>query len=359
MKSLIVIMFVLLIPLLLSPSFAATQSKTTSATGLVDLGPLDIQADYSINFDIIAPSEIKAGDTVEIIVIPKSGTVTSDVILSGDRIGRFPTNMELGQQESFGIPGGYGVGLFVQSNAYLQPLVSGPAQIISSNPLLFFDSMSTKTFQVSVNENIGNSNSITIKLPAMLVTELGANLDLFIIKENLASESFQLNTYPEISLQIPLKKIYSTNLFLEVKDGTCTGCIKVKPNLTYDGGQKLHATNIGITVDGSSSQSGLTSNQWSWNFSPGFGQHTIKADFYGQKSSTNSAISYTSSSDSESFSVKQKTTSSTTTHSSSQNNLRCGSGTYEKNGECVADNFLDGITWFFEDLIKQMNNLFK
>jgi len=333
-----VFFLIMIIPLLIPSSFGITQSKTTNASGLFDLDLLSIQADYSINFDIIVPSEIEAGDTVEIIIIPKSGTVTFDVTLLGERLGRFPTNMELGQEESFGIPGGYGVGVFVQSNAHMQPLVSGPAQIISSNPLLFFDSMSAKTFQVSVSNNIGNSNSITIKLPMMLVTEIGANLDLVLIKQNLASESFQLNTSPEISLKIPLKKVYSTNLSLEVRDGTCSECIQVKPNLTYDGGQKLQSTQINISVDGRSSQSGLTSNQWSWNFSPGTGQHTIKADFYGQKSSSNSAVSYTSSSDSESFTVKKKTTStSTTTQSSSGQGLTCGSGTHEENGECKAD----------------------
>lgn len=348
--------FLILIIPLLPTSFAATQSKTTSASALIDLDPLGIRADYSINFDIIAPSEIEAGDTVEIIVIPKSGVVTTDVTLSGDRIGKFPTNMELGAQESVEIPGGYGVGVFVQSNAHMQPLVSGPAQIISSNQLLFFNSMSAKTFQVSINNNIENSNSITIKLPVIISTELGANLNLLLIKQNLASETFQLDTYPEISLKIPLKKVYSTNLSLEVKDGTCSGCIKVKPNLTYDGDQRLHANNIVISVDGSSSQSGLTSNQWSWDFSPGIGQHTVKADFYGQKSSSNSAISYTSSSDSESFTVKKKiTNTSTTTHSSSQDTLRCGSGTYEKNDECIAAGPFDGLVWFFEDLFKQFN----
>ena len=135
-----IVLVLLLIPLFLTQSFAATQSKTTSASALIDMGPLDVQADYDLRFNISVPSEIEAGDIVDIILIPTSGIVTSTVTLSGDRIGTFPTDMVLGQQAKFGIPGGYGVGLFAETSAYVQPLISGPGQIIYSDQLIFFDS---------------------------------------------------------------------------------------------------------------------------------------------------------------------------------------------------------------------------
>jgi hypothetical protein len=102
----IAIAFVLLIPV---SAFATTQSKTTSASANVDLGPLDIFAKYDLHFNIIFPSEIEAGDTVEITLVPKTGTVTSTVTFSGDKIGTFPADLVLGQDAVFGIPGGYGV----------------------------------------------------------------------------------------------------------------------------------------------------------------------------------------------------------------------------------------------------------
>lgn len=307
---------------------------------MINLGPLDIEADYEVGFNIIAPFEIRAGDTVDITVIPTYGKVTPKISLSGKNIGSFPTNMNLGQEVRFGIPGGHGVGLFANTVDYVQPLVKGPAEIIYSKPVLTYDSMIAKSFKVSVNENIGNYDSITIELPSRMITTYGADIDLIITKEHLTSNSVQFGM-SMTSLKIPLKKTYDTDLSLTVKDGTCTGCIQVKPTLTYDGSQTLHSTKIIVYVDGKMSQSGLTSNQWSWNFSPGTGSHVIKAEYLGDQSSSNKAISYASSSDSESFTVKTPTNSQSSSQKT-QNSLKCGPKTHEENGLCVPDNLFGG-----------------
>jgi len=334
----ILILLILFVPV--GIIYADTQSTTSRGSTLIDFGPLDIEADYEVGFNIIAPFEIRAGDTADITVIPTYGKVTPKISLSGKNIGSFPTDMNLGQEVRFGIPGGYGLGLFAKTVDYVQPLVKGPAEIIYSKPVLTYDSMIAKSFKVSVNENIGNYDSITIELPARMITTYGADIDLIITKEHLTSNSNQFGM-SMISLKIPLKKTYDTDLSLDVRDGTCTGCIQVKPILTYDGSQTLHSTQIVIYVDGKMSQSGLTSNQWSLNFSPGTGSHLIKAEYLGDRSSSNKAIFYSSSSDSESFTVKTPTSSQSSSQKT-QNSLKCGSGTHEENGLCIPDSLFGG-----------------
>jgi len=342
MKLIIIIMIsvVMLIP---STVLAETQYKSTSVSTSVNLDPVNIRANYELGFDIIVPTVIEAGDTVSITIIPSSSTVTSTVKLSGSTLGTFTEYLVYGQESIMGIPGGYGLGAFVTSTAYVLPSISGPAHIVSNEWLSLKDTRS-KTFQISINNDIGRHNSITLEFETLLDTHMGINLDLILFDEKLISDSFRLEPTYQMPIKIPLKKVHPTNLVLEVKDGTCTGCIQVKPILTYGNNQKLHSTNIAIYVDGSSSESGLTSNQWSWNFSPSVGNHVIEAKFFGKKDSTNSAISYSASQDSENFLVNKKTSSSSTSTStsSSTNNLRCGSGTNEKNGECVANDLFGG-----------------
>lgn len=339
-------------------SFADTQSKSTSASTVFDLGPLDIIAKYDLKFNIIVPSEIEAGDTVEITLVPKTGTVTSTVTLSGDKIGTYPADLVFGQEVGFGIPGGYGIGLFVNSNAFVYPSVSGPAQMLS-NDWVSLNGMSAKTFRVSVYNDIGNQDSITINIKSLLDTEFGANLNLVLFNQKLASDTFSLAPSPDMKVTIPLKKIIFTNLSLDVRDGTCQGCIQVKPTLTDQDGNRVHTTGIGILVDGKLSQSGLTSNQWSWNFSPGYGSHQIKAEFYGEQSKSNKAITYVKSNDSQGYTIKkiESPTSSSNIKQKSTQSLTCGPGTHVEGSQCVGDNVFDGITRFFEDLIKQFNNL--
>ncbi|QDI88217.1 hypothetical protein Nisw_01060 [Candidatus Nitrosopumilus sp. SW] len=337
-------------------AFAETYSRTTSSSLLVDLGPLDIVAKYDLRFNIITPSEIEAGDVVEITLVPKSSTVTSTVTFDGDKVGTFPADLVLGQEATFGIPGGYGIGLFADSRAHVLPKVSGPAYIVS-NDWISLDSMTAKTFRVSVNENIRNYDSITLDINTLLDTEFGANLNVVLFNQKLASDTYRLEPSPNMKVTIPLKKTVFTNLSLDVRDGTCQGCIQVKPTLTDENGNKVHSTSIAISVDGRSSQSGLTTNQWSWNFSPGYGSHQIKAEFYGEKSKSNKAITYIKSSDSQGFTIKKATTLSKQTSSNSlSSGLSCGSGTYEKNGQCVAMGPFDGLIWFFEDLFRQFGS---
>jgi len=347
-KGNVILIFIISFSLVTIPVYAETQSKVTSASGLVDLGPVNIRADYVLRFNIIAPSEIEAGKTVDITLIPTSGTVSSTVTLSGERLGTFPTDMVLGQQANFGLPGGYGVGLFVETSAYVQPLVSGPAQIIYSNDLIFYDSMVAKTFRVAVNNNIGNSDSITINLPAMLVTEIGANIDLVLFKEKLTSDTIQLNTSPQMSLKILLKKFVDTTLNLEVTKANANEKLVFKPSLRTSQGSELYDYNVRVSVDGKQNVD-VKSGRWSNDVWVGYGNHYIRADFSGSGDRQNRAIIYQQSSDDTNFNLPAppkppppKPAQTPTQQQTSRSSLTCGSGTHEENGQCVPDSILGG-----------------
>ena len=146
MKLIIIIMIsvVMLIP---STVLAETQYKSTSVSTSVNLDPVNIRANYELGFDIIVPTVIGAGDTVSITIIPSSSTVTSTVKLSGSTLGTFTENLVYGQESIMGIPGGYGLGAFVTSTAYVLPSISGPAHIVSNEWLSLKDTRS-KTFQI-------------------------------------------------------------------------------------------------------------------------------------------------------------------------------------------------------------------
>ncbi|MCH7649311.1 MAG: hypothetical protein IIA83_12000, partial [Thaumarchaeota archaeon] len=303
---LILCMFCFLLFGQISPIESQSNTKTTThsirATELFDLGPLDIRADYQLNFKIIAPSKIQAGKTSSVIFSPINSQVTTTVTLSGDHLGTFPTDLVYGQQSDFGIPGGYGLSLFIKSIGYAQPTVIGPGYATTQYSLINIDSMIPEEFQVTVKNEIGSSSSITLEIPIVLQREFGASLNLILFNQKLASDTQQLKTTPTISIKIPIEKIYDTRLSLQVKDGSNYGYVKVKPVLTLTNGQSL-SERVSLYVDGGFKGT-INSNQWSSDIRTGSNFHNFKAEFSETRASYNQAVIYQSSSDTTSYNVK-------------------------------------------------------
>jgi len=358
--AIIVIFIVLSLSIVNQEIFAETYTKSNKMTAQVDLGPLNVQADYDLVFKINTPPVIEAGDTVEVIVTPFSSTVTAKPKLLGESLGNYPTDLVLGQTATFGIPGGLGVGLFVKSNAYLNPGYIGPASI-SPRELVSLNNMAPQTFQVTVREDIGNYDSLILDFITILETKFGANLDLVLYKQELGSDTILLEPHQTMKITIPLKKTTSTNLSLDVRNGSCQTCIQVKPTLVDEYGQQIHSKNIYVFINGRDFAGGLTANQWTGDYKPGIGDHHIEVRFMGDSSSSNKAITYEKSIDSEDYTIKKIETPFTKQPSKTSSNgksLTCGPGTHVDSNQCVADNFLDGFTWFFDDLIKQIGKMF-
>jgi len=102
----------------------------------------------------------------------------------------------------------------------------------------------------------------------------------------------------------PQSKItsYSTNLSLQVADGSSAGYIQVNPELTYGSGNKLSTKRVDIYVNGNY-KTKVSSNQWSSNIWAGSGTHTIKVSIPELNDPSDSSVRYKASSNTVTFFV--------------------------------------------------------
>ena len=106
---------------------------------------------------------------------------------------------------------------------------------------------------------------------------------------------------------------FTTQMSLQVQDGTSEGYIKVKPTLTYGSGSKLATKDVSIYVDGNY-KTRVSSNLLSSNIHTGTGSHEIKASIGALR---DSSASYDPSSVTKTFFVKTAVTSAGPTGPSS------------------------------------------
>ena len=267
-------------------------------------------------------------------ISPSNGKLQTSFLLEGTDLGTFSTEAELGQKVdiAFEIPL---ISVYVKPVINTIPNIVGPGFASPQN--IDFTNMKTKSIRVNVNDEIGNSNSIELQMPLTLFLEVGAEIKIpFIFSETFPVESFQISDFSTISKSIPLEKILNTKLDLEVNNNSRSEHIKVKPMLISDKGT-LYDYSVKIYVDDKFKQT-VQSSRWSEDVWVGYGAHSVKAEFTQSNDKSNSAIIYLDSVDFESISLKTPTSQSTT----DSKNLRCGSGTHEENGQCVADGLFGG-----------------
>lgn len=323
--------------ILIENAYAETKYQSVKTATTIDLGLLDIRADYTLDFQINSPKEILSGTTEQVQITPTSGVVITSIIFNGENLGSYTSKLDLGKVVTIGIPGGYGVELFVKTDAGASVKTRGPT-IISSD--FFMNNMTPKIIPVSVSDQIGNYDSVTMTIPITLYTEYGANINLILFNQKLASDTYTLQTNPELLIHIPIKKYYSTTLNLDVQDGKSPGYIKVKPTLIYDNGE-LNESNVAIYVDADWNSS-VQPNQWSSDIHTGSGMHVIRAEFSQTSSKYNKAIIFQDSSDTQKFTVKSPPKPTPSSNYVEKNYLTCGKGTHQENGECISDELFDG-----------------
>ena len=320
-----------LVPLL-SPSYAQinNQRKTALASETVSFGPLDIQLTYSLDLDITMPKKITAGTTEEVRISPSNGILQTTFFLKGISYGPFTTQINLGQEKDVAIEVPI-LSVYAKPVILATPKVSGPANVTPQS--LPFTSMTTRSIQIHVSNEIGNNNSINLQTPITLFLEIGASIDIpFILTESYPVKTLELSKFSSVSSSIPLEKIVNTRLNLQVSDSSRSEYIQVNPSLSSDKGT-LYDYPVKIYVDERFKQT-VQSSSWSNEIWTGYGTHTIKAEFLQTSDKSNSAIIYQDSTDFESYSLKQPTSKQPTTKSG---DLSCGPGTHEENGQCVPD----------------------
>jgi len=186
MKRFLVISFIFMMVLapLLSPSYAQINNQriTASASETISFGALDIQLTYSLDLDITTPKKITAGTTEEVRISPSNGRLQTTFFYEGIPYGPFTNQINLGQEKDVAIEVPI-FSVYVKPVILAKPKVSGPANI--SPQFLPFTSMTPKSIQIHVSDEIGNSNSINLQIPIILSLEVGASIDILILAESL------------------------------------------------------------------------------------------------------------------------------------------------------------------------------
>ncbi|MGI0026615.1 MAG: hypothetical protein ACREAD_02090 [Nitrosopumilaceae archaeon] len=95
---------------------------------------------------------------------------------------------------------------------------------------------------------------------------------------------------------------HTTQLTLQVKDGSSPGTIQVEPGLTMDSGGLITTPDISISIDGNNVVK-VQSNQWSADISVGSGTYTIVARYPQESDNNNSNVFYKTSTDSKYYTV--------------------------------------------------------
>jgi len=343
-----IIVGLLMIPIFAEGQIVRTHSVSASeemfSVDIPIVGTISAKMKYDLDFEIIKPNKIQAGGSDYISLSPKRGTLTTSFYLNGNFQESIVKDIPLGSTTTMPIPGTFVGQIFAKPTLVVAPQVSGPGST-SITKYVEINSMTTERFLINVNNQIGNSDSITVSFPMGIILNFGGKINLYITDYTILEEQLGIEIKPTISEKIPLEKFVNTNTSIDVKDGSKIGYIKINPKVTDSSGRQITSQSISIFIDGMY-KTKIRTNQWSQDIYTKSGTHNIEAEFPQTTSSSNKAIIYKNSIDVESFTVKspppKQTSTQTTTPSSSGKGLTCGSGTYEKNGQCVSDGMFGG-----------------
>jgi len=342
-----VILSLLVIPIVIEVQASQTHSVTASeeifTIDIPVVGTISAIMKYDLDFEVISPNKIQSGKSDQISLSPKRGVLTTSFYHDGNFIDSISKDLNLGSTTTMNIPGTIVGEIFGTPTLFVLPQVSGPARM-SISEALEINTMTTQRFTVSANNEISNSDSISISFPMAIAINFGGKINLYITDYTILEDKILVQIKPTISEKIPLEKFVNTNMSIDVKDGSKVGFVKVFPKVTDSSGKNISFNSISLYIDGVY-KTKISSNQWSQDIYSKSGTHNFESEFSQTTSSNNKAIIYKKSTDVTSFTVKSpppKQTSSTTSHSTENSGLSCGDGTHEENNKCVRDDVLGG-----------------
>jgi len=336
-------------------------AHTSESTNIPLIGELRIDLDYTLDFEIVRPTQIEAGASQDIWIFPTNGILTTTVSLDGKKFSPMKNMINLGQHEKITIPGTYVGEVFAEPSLIIDSSLEGHGQIFPSQPFMI-DSMSPQKFTVSVNDNIYQDTSIRAWFPMVLKIDAGLSINLFLDRIDFGLP-FGAEIKPTIYEIIPIYKNYQTTTSLQIRDGSSPGYIQVKPSVSYDNGKYLSTSYLSLYVD-SVYYTNVKPDVWSSDIKTGSGTHYIEAVYSKSTSPNNRVILYEDSLTGKSFNVKSPPPAPKQTTQveksfvaiAEKSKLECGRGTYEENGYCVADNNGED---FFSSIFQQIEGFFK
>lgn len=359
---LLVFSIVLVLNIQQAEGYLTKTYSTSASTDALSLGPVTIRLDYTMNYQVERPNEIIAGHSDTIEISPTNGYIDISLVYKNKQYGPVTQEITYGMKRNIDVPY-IPVKLYVKPMGLIAPTVSGPAKV--SSQYITFETMNGKKIPISVNNEIGNYNSVQAQIYTGAAVEIGGKVDVLGFGPDLGSEIFSVETGPLITETIPIKKYYDTYLSLNVKDGSKYEYVKVKPKLTLSSGQSIPSgVSVQLKVDGAT-KTNLAPNQWSNDIYTGSGSHNFQASFSETYDQYNKAKIYKSStSNLNSFLVKAPPPIPKQTEQpqksflavAEDSKLECGRGTHEENGYCVADSTGDD---FFSSIFQQIEGFFK
>ncbi len=279
---------------------SVTVSSDVSSIKIPLIGTLTTFMKYTIDFEVIKPDIIDAGTMEKITLFPKNGVLATTFYLNGEKIKTIEKNIPIGSTTTIPIPGTFVGEVYASPSLVVGMGVKGPS---SPNDYVRLNSLSPKDFPIYVNNEIGNSNSVTVNFPMRIELDVGGKINLQITEIPISVGTIPIEVNNVISETIPLRKYYSTSTSLQVMDSSNPGYIQVYPTVKASSGENVYSSNISVYVDGEYKAT-VGANGWSDEIYTGSGQKFVQLKFPETKSSSNSAIIYKSSEASQRFDVK-------------------------------------------------------
>ena len=198
----------LVFTLLLIPFYEYAYSYTNShsisvSSKQVEFGPATMKIDYQVVIDVDRPSKLDPGESFTITVYPREGTVTYNIEVLG-RAYSIPQNVNLGDEIAFNIVPG--IDAYVSTSASSVAQILGP--VSNKEQTLRWDNPTSQLIRSSVDNNVGSSGDVTIRIPIKINIDVGLNLNVLgLIKQNLGEKSLgTISAYPIIEEQIPIDR---------------------------------------------------------------------------------------------------------------------------------------------------------
>lgn len=200
-------MLPLVFTLLLIPFYESANAYTTSynisvKSQQIEFGPASLRVDYQVIIDVERPSELDPGDSFTIIVSPRGGTVTYNIEVLGKTYS-IPQDLNLGDEVTFNIV--TGIDAYVSTSASSVVQISGP--VSNSQQTLRWNNPTSEIIRGSVNNNVGSSGDVVVKIPVKINIDAGLNLNFLGFKQNLGEKSLgTISAYPVIEEKIPINR---------------------------------------------------------------------------------------------------------------------------------------------------------
>jgi len=201
----IAIAFGLLIPIPFYDSVYAytNQHDVSISSSGSQFGPAKIRIDYTVTVDVERPSTLDPGEAFTVTVHPRDGRVSYNIEILGESIS-IPLYLNLGERVAFTVTPG--IDAYVLTSASSNVQISGP--VSTKQQTLSWQTSTPQIIRSTVNNNVGSSGDVVVRIPIKIDINSGLTLNLLgIIEENIAEKNLgTFSAHPVIEEHISINR---------------------------------------------------------------------------------------------------------------------------------------------------------